>query len=324
MTIENHCLSSHESVRCAIYARTGALTAREDSAIEQIQRCKEAAQKKGWTVIEDFIRIDHGGSGISMQDRTGLQELITLTATEPRPFDYVICVSTDRLTRNMGIAGQIVDTFTHHGVNLYFVSNGLDSADPTFRVILNCVAEPDLVYSKCLGDRIRRGKMGRFLSGYHPGARCFGYTNVPEKVSDPQSEHGRIRVIGVKQTKCDSEAKVVERIFEGYASGLGLKAIATQLNADGVPPPQGRAAGTPNWSSSAIATILGNERYVGRTRWNKRCVTRNPATGRREEKLRPESAWLTLEKPELRIISDDMFTQVKEQRQRANGPAGRG
>jgi len=315
MTTVNHCATSHEPVRCAIYARTGALTAREASADEQIQCCREAAQNNGWTVSEDFVRIDHGGSGTSLKDRTGLQELIAFAAIEPRPFDYLMCVSTDRLTRNLGTAGQIVDTLTHHGVNLYFVFNRLDSADPSFRAILDCVAEPSLAYSKCFVDKIRRGKMRRFLSGYHPGGRCFGYTNVPETVSDPQSQHGRIRVIGVKQTKCESEAKVVKRIFEGYVSGLSLAAIATQLNADSVPPPQGRAAGMPNWSPSAISRILGNERYVGTTRWNKRCVTRNPATGRREENLRPESEWLTLEKPELRIISENLFGRVRELRQ---------
>src|SRR5665213_3022669 len=216
MTTVNHCATSHEPVRCAIYARTGALTAREDSANEQIERCREAARKKGWTVIEEFVRIDRGGSGTLMNDRTGLQELIALASIKPRPFDYLICVSTDRLTRNMGMAGQIVDALTHHGVNLYFVFNRLDSADPSFRAIFNCVAEPDLTYSKCFADKVRRGKIGRFLSGYHPGGRCFGYTNVPEIVSDPQSQHGRVVVVGVKQTKCESEAKVVKRIFEGY------------------------------------------------------------------------------------------------------------
>jgi site-specific DNA recombinase len=178
------------------------------------------------------------------------------------------------------------------------------------------VAEQEEAYSKCLGDRIRRGKIGRFLSGYHPGGRCFGYTNVPETVPDRQSKHGRIAVLGIKQTKCDAEAKVVERIFEGYASGLGLKAIATKLNADSVQPPQGGAAGMPNWSPSAISRILGNERYVGRTRWNKRCVTRIPATGKLEGKTRPKDEWLTMEKPELRLISDNLFERVRELRHR--------
>jgi DNA invertase Pin-like site-specific DNA recombinase len=316
MTTENDRGSSTEPIRCAIYARTGALTAREDSADEQIQRCREAAQKKGWTVIEEFVRIDRGGSGTSMKDRTGLQELITLAATTPRPFDYLICVSTDRLTRNMGIAGQIVDAFIHHGVNLYFVFNRLDSADPSFRAIFNCVAESDLVYSKCFADKVRRGKIGRFLSGYHPGGRCFGYTNVPVEDPDRHWEGGRTVVIGIRQVKCDSEAEVVERIFEGFASGLSLAAIATQLNADGVPPPQGRAAGTPNWSPSAISRILENQRYVGRTRWNKRCVTRIPATGKLEGKTRPKDEWLTMEKPELRLISDNLFERVRELRHR--------
>jgi DNA invertase Pin-like site-specific DNA recombinase len=241
---------------------------------------------------------------------------MALAATRPRPFDYIICDSTDRLARSLSIAVQIIDTLTFHGVNLYIVSNGLDSANPNFHQLFHYVAEQDEAYSKCLGDQIRRGKMGRFLSGYHPGGRCFGYTNVPVEVPDRHREGGPMVTIGVKQTKCDSEARVVKRIFEGYVSGLNLAAIATQLNADGVPPPQGRAAGTPNLSPSAISRILENQRYVGRTRWNKRCVTRNPATGKLEGKTRPKDEWLTMEKPELRLISDNLFERVRELRHR--------
>ena len=292
MTTENHCVSSTEPIRCAIYARTASERQLDNSTKQQINRCREAARQKGWTVAETHIRADCGKSGRSMDQRTGLHDLMALAATRPRPFDYIICDSTDRLARSLSIAVQIIDTLTFHGVNLYIVSNGLDSANPNFHQLFHYVAEQDEAYSKCLGDRIRRGKIGRFLSGYHPGGRCFGYTNVPETVPDPQSQHGRVAVVGVKQIKCDAEAKVVERIFEGYASGLGLKAIATKLNADSVQPPQGGAAGMPNWSPSAISRILGNERYVGRTRWNKRCVTRNPATGKLEGKARPKDEWL--------------------------------
>src|SRR5665213_1222790 len=289
MTTENHCVSSTEPIRCAIYARTATQPQLGNNSIEQqIEQCREAARLKGWTVVETHIRADCGKSGTSMDQRTGLHDLMALAATRPRPFDYIICDSTDRLTRSLSIAVQIIDTLTFHGINLYLTSNALDSANPNFHQLFYYVAEQDEVYLKCFGDKIRRGMMGPFLSGYHPGARCFGYTNVPETVSDPQSKHDRVVVVGIKQTKCDAEAKVIERIFEGYVSGLSLAEIAMQLNADGVPPPQGRAGGTWNWSSRAISRILGNEKYIGKARWNQTCKVRNPATGKLEGKTRPK------------------------------------
>jgi hypothetical protein len=85
--IKTRSATSCETIHCAIYARTASATATEiDVAIvEQVNWCRQAAKMNGWTVAKDCIRIDHG----SMQERRGLQELLALAATKPRPFDYV-------------------------------------------------------------------------------------------------------------------------------------------------------------------------------------------------------------------------------------------
>ena len=124
-----------EAVRCAIYARTASGSQPESNAAiaQQIARCREAAHKNGWTVAEDCVRSDVGKAGNTMEGRSGLGELMALTTTKPRPFDYVICDASDRLARNFGIASQIVDTLTHRGVGLHFASDGRYAADPDFR-----------------------------------------------------------------------------------------------------------------------------------------------------------------------------------------------
>src|SRR5579862_7786657 len=101
MKTENQFISTREPVRCAVYARAGAQSQLgNNSAEQQIERCRNAARDKGWNVVEDCVRTDCGKSGLSMQGRSGLQELITLTATRPRPFDHIVCISTDRIARN--------------------------------------------------------------------------------------------------------------------------------------------------------------------------------------------------------------------------------
>ena len=161
MTTENHCVSSTEPIRCAIYARTASepQTKNDAAADEQIERCREAARKNGWVVVDDCVRIDRGKSGTSMQGRSGLLELIALAATRPRPFDYLICVSTDRVARNLDTAGVIIGTLTFNDVRLYFVSGDLDSADQNFWCGLCCKLRDDEVFSEELGKRIRRGEL---------------------------------------------------------------------------------------------------------------------------------------------------------------------
>lgn len=161
MNRENRSAASSEPVRCAIYARTASELELCNTSEQQIQRCRKAAREKGWTVAENCVRADYGGSGTSIQSRTGLEELIALAATRPRPFDYLMCASIDRLARNMEITGQIVGTVSFHGVKIYCVSGDLDSAEPKFWCGLCCMDRGDENLSEKLGKRTRRGRLAK-------------------------------------------------------------------------------------------------------------------------------------------------------------------
>src|SRR5688572_4253966 len=85
------------------------------------------------------------------------------------------------------------------------------------------------------------------------------------------------------------EAEIVRRIFRMFVAGISPKAIAQTLNADGIPGP--RAA----WSPSTIhghagrgTGILNNELYIGRRVWDRQQYRKNPATGKRVSRPRPQ------------------------------------
>lgn len=302
------------STRCAIYTRFSCRNSRDSSIEDQERQCRAGAQTKGWTVLDQYVRADEGKSGTTLEGRYGLQELVALAKTKPRPFDYILCDSTDRFGRSLANVTSLLDILTHHGVYLYFVTDHLDSADPYFRQVFAFKAQMDESFSKGLSDKVRRGKTGRFLNGYHPGGKCYGYRNVP--VEDPSrgGVHGHNFVIGCIQTKYDPEAAIVERIFNDYVSGISMAGIAKKLNAEGVPSPQGpRSRRVASWSKGAIDTILNNERYIGRTFWNHEYQVRNPETGMMESRTRPESEWEFYEKPELRIVTDELYKKAQEQ-----------
>lgn len=53
--------------------------------------------------------------------------------------------------------------------------------------------------------------------------------------------------------------------------------------------------------------------------WNRSKWIRNPDTGKRKRVERDASEWITVEQPELRIISDDLWRRVQAKRQYADG-----
>ena len=115
----------------------------------------------------------------------------------------------------------------------------------------------------------------------------------------------------------------MKEIFERYASGFGLAAIAKALNELHVPPPMGDRLG---WCPTAIRDILRRDLYRGIIWWNRtQTIQRN---GTKTERQRPQSDWLRLEAPELRIVSDQLWRQIESRRQRNHaayhrGPQGR-
>jgi site-specific DNA recombinase len=108
------------------------------------------------------------------------------------------------------------------------------------------------------------------------------------------------------------QAAIVQRIFERYLEGHSLKRIAIDLNDDKVvsPRPQkGRI--TQAWCPSSVRHILRNERYRGLVIWGKTVKVRSEK-GTRIYRKRNESDWCRKEIPGQRIVSDKLFSAVRD------------
>jgi hypothetical protein len=105
------------------------------------------------------------------------------------------------------------------------------------------------------------------------------------------------------------EAKVIRRIFEWAAEGVGLTTIVERLNAEGVP-----GTGGKRWSKHPVTRILKNERYLGRQIWGQQSVEHEPGTGRRIMRDNPRSEWRVEDRPELRIVPDELWAKVQRTR----------
>jgi site-specific DNA recombinase len=310
-------------VRCAIYARYSSDNQRKSSIEDQIRNCREAADRKGWVVLDDFIFSDDEKTGTTLHGRTGFKKVMDLAKTQPKPFEYILVDDTSRFGRNKADAFRNVEILDFHKVHLYFVEDGLDSSESWFEQAFHNNAQRDQQFSKSLSHKVKRGRVGRFIAGYNPGGGCFGYKNVPEEDLTRKGGYGRPAVIGVKQVVDPEQEKIVLRIFQAYASGMSLGNIAAMLNAEGVPTSQGpRSRRVASWSKGAIKTILKNSRYIGDVKWGCTVQVRNPETGKFERRDIPESEWQQQHKPELRIISDELWAKVQQQFKRATRGLG--
>ena len=287
------------NLRCAAYARYSTDKQSPLSIGDQLRMCTEHARKEHWRILEAHIYSDEAMSGVGA-NRPGLTALLEQALSPSHPFDVILVDDTSRLSRNMGETARIFEKLNFAAVRIVAVSQGIDSQHEQSDVMLTMHGLVDSLYVKELAKKTHRGLEGLALRGMVTGGRCYGYSNVRSDA-------------GVQLAINEAEAEIVRRIFGMSASGLSLKTIAKTLNADGVPPARPRAGnrhGT--WCPTAIRAMIRRELYVGRVLWNRSRFIKTPGTNKRVSRPRPQSEWKILEKPELRIVSDELWQQVQE------------
>jgi len=141
------------------------------------------------------------------------------------------------------------------------------------------------LFLKDLAQKTHRGLEGRVRKGRSAGGLAYGYEIRRE--FDANGEPVR----GMRQVN-SHKAEIVRSIFAEYASGKSSRAIAKELNANGVQGPGRRL-----WNDYAIhgnrrrgTGILNNELYVGRLVWNRQRFIKDPTSGKRkaESAAQPE------------------------------------
>ena len=229
-----------------------------------------------------------------------------------RTFDCILIDDTSRLTRKLADALNLYERLTFAGVRLVAVSQGVDSESSQAELLIGVHGLIDAVYWRELGQKTHRGMQGLALRGFHTGGRCFGYKSVKS------DGNARLEVN-------PSEARVVERIYRLYGEhGYSIRRIAHALNSEGVLAPQpqkGRLSRS--WCVSSVRHILLNRKYNGSAVWNTRRKIRVPGTGKRVFRPRPESEWVTIDTPQLRIIGDNLSAAVQRRFATVRKPWGR-
>ena len=291
-------------MRAAIYARMSTDKQSDTSPEDQIARCREYAEKQGWQVVEDLVAADHGISGASRHNRP---KLLSLMARIDE-WDVLIAFDFARLARNQEDQGWIRNRIRVNRKQAVEASTGLDLDNVGARV-MGVISEEYL--EKVRADT-HRGLRGRFDRGLATGGCPFGYRTDP--IVTGSDAHGHPITAGFRLEIDPKRAPIVQRIFEGYAhQGLGLKALAHQLNAEHLASPRGNG-----WSPTAIREMLRNSIYRGERIWNRSLWVKDHETGRRKRFERPESEWVHQQDEAWRIVSDELWSAAQTARGKRN------
>jgi len=294
-----------------MYKRYSSDLQRDSSIEDQDRKCREYASRRGWTVLEDYVRSDEAVTGAAMVCRSALKSLLEDAKRKPRPFDCILIDDTSRLARNVADALKMVEMLHYHGVRVIFISQGIDTSDKAARQLLTFNGMMDEQYLVGLADKVHRGQEGRVLNGFNPGGKCYGYVNVPVEDLNRPGKYGRPAISGVRLEIHPEQAAVIVRIFQMFAEGMGLARISKKLNDEGVRAPQPpRTRKMQAWCPSSIWEMLRNEKYRGVHVWNRTRKVLNPETGRKISKARPKEEFRRQAVPEWRIVPDDLWNTV--------------
>jgi DNA invertase Pin-like site-specific DNA recombinase len=296
-------------LRCACYARFSSDLQRETSLEDQIATARCYAESHNWVILREHIYTDAATSGVSLE-RPGIQALLAAAAQRPLPFDVLLVDDSSRVARDLADAVRILQQLKFFGVRVLYLSQGIDSASEQAETLVAVHGMVDGLYLREVAAKVKRGLRGQLERGFATGGVTFGYRTVP--VQDPSGRtdiNGYPLLVGKRVEIIPEEARTVVHIFEWYASGLGTARILERLRREGHRAPRGRS-----WRDGAVKRILANEKYRGLLIWGKKTFDRRPGTKQLVERRLPRSQWHTQERPELRILSEELWTRVQARR----------
>ncbi len=284
--------------RVACYARYSSEMQNQSSIEQQLMLCNEKAMSEGWDIYNCYT--DAAISGSSMMLRHGIQNL--LQDALAGKFDIVVAEALDRLARDLNDISGFYKQLKFAGVRIVTLSEGeIDTMHIGLKGTMNELFLIDLA------NKTRRGLRGKVENGKSGGGIGYGYRVV--KQFDAQGE----AIKGDREIN-QEQAQIVCRIFQEYGlENKSPKAIAAQLNQEGILSPSGK-----QWSQSSIngnthrgTGILNNTLYCGTLTWNRQSFRKDPNTGRRVSRLNPESDWISKDVPELRIVPQELWDAAK-------------
>jgi site-specific DNA recombinase len=292
-----------ETMRTVIYARYSSALQNSRSIDQQIEVCRERAERESWEVVEIFTDAAiSGGAGIDDAQRPGLAGM--LTRVEQGDIAQVLVDTTSRLARNQGDAHHIRDRINFAGARIFSLGDGeIDRFKGAIKGLLDEQQRVELRHN------IKRGQRDTIRAGRAAAGLAYGYRTA-NRIDDRGRPVRGLRVID------EQEAETIRRIFTEFAAGISPRQIALRLNTEGVAGPRGRPwrGSTINGDRKRQNGILQNRLYAGELVHNRTSKLIDPRTRKVRIRPNPESDWIVEPAEALRIVPVELWEAVQQRR----------
>jgi DNA invertase Pin-like site-specific DNA recombinase len=237
---------------------------------------------------------DEGLSGLKINKREGLKQLITDVCSGRTDFSRVLVYDVSRWGRF-----QDVDESAHYeflcrqaGITVEYCAEQFDNDGSLLSsIVKNLKRVMAAEFSRELSAKVHAGQLRLAALGFRQGAP-LSYGLRRELVDENRLSKGYLKRGQQKNLKTDhvvlrlglsNEIEVIQRIFHQYIEDRkSEEEIVRWLNREGVPNHLGRP-----WTRRMVDSILRNENYIGNTVYNRESFPL------RERKIKnPPSLWI--------------------------------
>lgn len=271
--LKGGCSMSDDLIRAAQYVRMST-EHQQYSTENQSDVIRDYAIRRGIQIVRTFT--DAGKSGLRIDGRDGLKELISLVQTGKADFTTILVYDVSRWGRF-----QDADESAYYeyickraGIGIQYCAEQFENdGSPVSTIVKGVKRAMAGEYSRELSAKVFKGQCRLIELGYRQGGPAgFGLRRLlidqggkPKAQLQPgeQKSLQTDRVVLVPGPP--EERTVVRRIYRLFVhEGYTEKQIASELNRAGIFGEKGRA-----WTRGMIHQVLTNEKYVGNNVFNK-------------------------------------------------------
>lgn len=237
-------------MRAAIYSRKSIFTGKGESIDNQIQMCREYAQKN--LNVKDFIIYEDEGFSGGNINRPKFQELIQ--DVKNKRFDILICYRLDRISRNVADFSSTLELLQNNNIEFISIKEQFDTSTPIGKAMVYIASvfaqlERETIAERVRDNMIELAKAGRWLGGQTP----LGFYSKQITYKDSELKEKTMS----KLFPITSELSQVKLIYDKYLETGSIHMVVKYLLANNI---KGKNGG--DFASMSVNDILRNPVYV--------------------------------------------------------------
>lgn len=216
------------------YVRVSTLEQATEGVSCEVQEARITAYCTASGRSLDRIIVD-GGASAKTLNRDGLSGL--LSDIRKGNVSTVVVLKLDRLTRSVRDLAELLDLFQRFDTALVSVSEHVDTATASGRLLLNLLTSVAQWEREAIGERTALALAQKRSNGIVYGRIPFGYRRESNSLIADEAQQAALR-----------------KMLHLYEAGASLREIAHALNSDGVRTGQGGQ----RWYASSVRAVLNS------------------------------------------------------------------